>query len=97
MTGNFWLDWALMAVSLIDVTLISWLGLTVLLNAERRAWGVWLAGWGLLLGALFFVSHTVVLGLGPDFASRGLEWWWRAGWVPPLPKREMASSPMSVS
>jgi signal transduction histidine kinase len=82
MTGNFWLDWALMAVSLIDVTLISWLGLTVLLNAERRAWGVWLAGWGLLLGALFFVSHTVVLGLGPDFASRGLEWWWRAGWVP---------------
>ncbi len=82
MTGNFWLDWALMAVSLINVILISWLGLTVLLNAERRAWGVWLAGGGLLLGALFFVSHTVILGLGPDFASRGLEWWWRAGWVP---------------
>lgn len=82
MTGNFWLDWALMAVSLINIILIAWLGLTVLLNAERRAWGVWLAGGGLLLGALFFVSHTVVLGLGPDFASRGLEWWWRAGWVP---------------
>lgn len=82
MTNNFWLDWALMAVSLINVILISWLGLTVLLNAERRAWGVWLAGGGLMLGALFFVSHTVVLGLGPDFASRGLEWWWRAGWVP---------------
>ncbi len=82
MTSNFWLDWALMAVSLINVILISWLGLTVLLNAERRAWGVWLAGWGLLLGALFFISHTVILGLGPDFASRGLEWWWRAGWVP---------------
>ena len=71
-----------MAVSLINIILIAWLGLTVLLNAERRAWGVWLAGGGLLLGALFFVSHTVVLGLGPDFASRGLEWWWRAGWVP---------------
>lgn len=82
MTNNFWLDWALMAVSLINVILISWLGLTVLLNAERRAWGVWLAGGGLMLGALFFVSHTVVLGLGADFASRGLEWWWRAGWVP---------------
>ncbi|MEZ4619755.1 MAG: ATP-binding protein [Caldilineaceae bacterium] len=82
MTGTFWLDWALMAVSLINVILISWLGLTVLLNAERRAWGVWLAGGGLLLGALFFISHTVILGLGPDFASRGLEWWWRAGWVP---------------
>lgn len=82
MTGNFWLDWALMAVSLINVILLTWLGLTVLLNAERRAWGVWLAGGGLILGALFFVSHTVILGLGPDFASRGLEWWWRAGWVP---------------
>ncbi|MFZ4661054.1 MAG: sensor histidine kinase [Caldilineaceae bacterium] len=82
MTGIFLLDWALMAVSLINVILISWLGLTVLLNAERRAWGVWLAGGGLLLGAAFFVSHTAILGLGPDFASRGLEWWWRAGWVP---------------
>ncbi len=71
-----------MAVSIINIILIAWLGLTVLLNAERRAWGVWLAGGGLLLGALFFVSHTVVLGLGPDFAGRGLEWWWRAGWVP---------------
>lgn len=82
MTGIFLLDWALMAVSLINVILISWLGLTVLLNAERRAWGVWLAGGGLLLGAAFFISHTAILGLGPDFASRGLEWWWRAGWVP---------------
>lgn len=82
MTGIFFLDWALMAVSLINVILISWLGLTVLLNAERRAWGVWLAGGGLLLGAAFFISHTAIIGLGPDFASRGLEWWWRAGWVP---------------
>lgn len=82
MTGIFLLDWALMAVSLINVILISWLGLTVLLNAERRAWGVWLAGGGLLLGAAFFISHTAIIGLGPDFASRGLEWWWRAGWVP---------------
>ncbi len=82
MTGIFLLDWALMAVSLINVILISWLGLTVLLNAERRAWGVWLAGGGLLLAAAFFISHTAIIGLGPDFASRGLEWWWRAGWVP---------------
>jgi len=82
MTGILLLDWALMAVSLINVILISWLGLTVLLNAERRAWGVWLAGGGLLLGAAFFISHTAIIGLGPDFASRGLEWWWRAGWVP---------------
>ncbi|MEZ4861971.1 MAG: hypothetical protein R3C14_11705 [Caldilineaceae bacterium] len=81
-TGNFFLDWALMSVSLINVILIGWLGLTVLLNAERRAWGVWLAGGGLLLGALFFVSHTAILGIGPEFTGRGLEWWWRAGWVP---------------
>ena len=48
MTGSFFLDWAIMAVSLFNTILLLWLGLTVLLNAERRTWGVWLAGGGLL-------------------------------------------------
>ena len=39
-----------------------WLGLTVLLNAERRTGGVWLAGGGLLLGGAFFAGHSVVVG-----------------------------------
>ncbi|MFN8494610.1 MAG: hypothetical protein U0350_43820 [Caldilineaceae bacterium] len=83
MTGNFFLDWALMAVSLINVILLTWLGLTVLLNAERRNWGAgWLVGGGILMGGVFFICHTAILGLGPDFVNYGLEWWWRAGWLP---------------
>ncbi|CAN5466958.1 hypothetical protein BH10CHL1_BH10CHL1_10560 [soil metagenome] len=82
MTGNFWLDWALMAVSLANVILLTWLGLMVLLNAERRRWGIWLIGGGILMGGGFFVCHTAILGIGPGLVSRGLEWWWRTGWVP---------------
>ncbi|MCX6047406.1 MAG: hypothetical protein NT075_20050, partial [Chloroflexi bacterium] len=82
MTGNFFLDWALLTTSLANVILITWLGLMVLLNAERRRWGVWLVGGGILSGGVFFICHTAILGLGPDFVSRGLELWWRIGWAP---------------
>ena len=57
MTGHLLLDWAILAVSLFNTILLIWLGLAVLLNAERRAWGIWLAGGGLLMGFL-------TLGLG---------------------------------
>ena len=33
MTGSFFLDWAIMAVSLFNTILLLWLGLAVLLNA----------------------------------------------------------------
>jgi signal transduction histidine kinase len=84
MTGNFFIDWPIMAVSLINLILSLWLGVTVLLNAERRTWGVWLAGGGLLLGAAFFISHSTILGYGLDYAylSDTLNLWWRIGWVP---------------
>lgn len=82
MSGQFALDWAIMAVSLFDTILLLWLGLTVLLNAERRTWGIWMAGGGLLLGAAFFVSHTAILGIGLDYVGPGTNFWWRAGWVP---------------
>ena len=68
MTGAFYLDWAVVAVSLANATLLTWLGLTVLLNAERRTWGIWLAGCGLLMGGAFFFSHSAILG-------HGLETW----------------------
>ena len=35
MTGQFWLDWSSLAVSLFNASLLIWLGLTVALNAER--------------------------------------------------------------
>jgi signal transduction histidine kinase len=82
MSGRFVLDWAIMAVSLTNTILLLWLGLTVLLNAGRRTWGIWLAGGGLLLGAAFFVSHTAILGVGLEYVGPGTDFWWRAGWVP---------------
>jgi hypothetical protein len=82
MTGNFFLDWATMAISLFNTILLLWLGLTVLLNAERRTWGVWLAGGGMLMGGAFFVSHSAILGHGLHYTSQGMDFWWRMGWVP---------------
>jgi signal transduction histidine kinase len=81
MIGNFLLDWAILAVSLFNTILMLWLGLTVLLNAERRSWGVWLAGSSLLLGGVFFISHSAILGHGL-FTGEGMDFWWRAGWAP---------------
>lgn len=62
-TGNFLLDWAAMALSLFNPILMTWLGLTVILNAEQRRPGVWVVGSGLLLAGLFFVSHTALISL----------------------------------
>lgn len=87
MTGYLVLDWATMSVSLLNTILLFWLGLTVLLNAERRTrrpgrWGVWVAGGGLLMGSAFFVSHSSILGHDLRYVTFGIEFWWRVGWVP---------------
>jgi signal transduction histidine kinase len=82
MSGDFFLDWAVMAVSLFNAILTLWLGLTVLLNAERRSWGIWLTGGGLLLGALFFVSHSVILAHDLREVGAGIDLWWQVGWFP---------------
>ncbi|MGW8250743.1 MAG: sensor histidine kinase [Anaerolineales bacterium] len=82
MSGHIWLDWALLAVSLFNMLLLLWLGLTVFLNAERRSWGIWLSSGGLLLGALFFLSHTAILGSEVSLVTPGLNFWWHIGWFP---------------
>jgi len=82
MTGDFLLDWAIMAVSLFNTILALWLGLTVLLSAQHRTWGIWLAGLGLLLGGLFFISHTAILGRDFVQVTPGTELWWAVGWLP---------------
>jgi signal transduction histidine kinase len=82
MNGEFLLEWATMAVSLFNTILLLWLGLTVLLNAERRTWGVWLTGSGLLMSGAFFISHSAILGHGLYHVSREMNFWWHAGWVP---------------
>jgi two-component sensor histidine kinase len=79
------LDWAIMAVSFFNTILLTWLGLTVVFNAERRDWGVWIATTGLLLGALFFVSHTAIVGLGlSQLTWRNMVFWWTAGLIPAI-------------
>jgi signal transduction histidine kinase len=82
MTGSYLVDWPVMTVSLFNTILLVWLGLTVLLNAERRAWAIWLAGGGLLAGGIFFISHSAILGLGLTYVEQGMNFWWRVAWLP---------------
>src|SRR3954453_1966668 len=83
-TGSFYLDWAVLAVSLFNTILLIWLGLTVLLNVEQRTWGVMLAGAGLLIAGALFMLHTAIIGRGVDYAGRWLAFWWELGWLPAL-------------
>ena len=82
MTENWLLNWSVMAVSLFNTILLVWLGLTVLLNAERRTWGLWLSGSVILLGGIFFLIHSIILGLGLNPIGRSIDFWWRLGWIP---------------
>jgi signal transduction histidine kinase len=82
MSSDFSLNWATLAVSIFNTILLLWLGLTVILNSEQRSLGVWIAGAGLLLGSLFFLSHTVILGIGPLQPDVRMDLWWRTGWIP---------------
>lgn len=79
----FLIDWALVSISLFNALLLLWLGLTIVLNADRRDWGVLLVAAGFMSGALFFVCHTVIIGHELTiFGSNDLEGWWRIGWYP---------------
>ncbi len=82
MSSNFYLNWAALAVSLFNVILLAWLGMVVMLSAEQRGLGVWVAGGELLAGAAFFVSHTVILANAPSLYDEGINFWWRLGWIP---------------
>lgn len=80
MTGSPLFDWAILAVSLFNAILLAWLGLTVLLNSDRRRWGIWVAGGGMLLGSAFFISHSALLGLGfINLSWDTLIFWWSLG------------------
>src|SRR6266542_2523630 len=57
--------WAINTLSFFNMIAFLWLGLTVLLNAERRVWGTLIAGGGLILGGLFFAGHSAVVSHSP--------------------------------
>jgi signal transduction histidine kinase len=59
-----------------------WMGLMILLSSDKPTWGVWLAAGGLLVGSLFFVSHTAIIGQEISFFTPGINFWWHVGWGP---------------
>ncbi|MBN2001913.1 MAG: hypothetical protein JXA21_01045 [Anaerolineae bacterium] len=84
MTGIILLDWAVMAVSIFNTIMLTWLVITVWLNAERRAWGIYLVCGGLLMGAAFFTSHSTIVGHGLNYTLYGMDFWWRLAWIPAI-------------
>ncbi len=80
MLPHLWADtlrpWAQYAVSIFNFLLLLWLGLTVFLNARERSWGTYLAGTGLLVGAVFFACHTVALDYSLDTLLEKSPGWW---------------------
>jgi signal transduction histidine kinase len=82
MIGNFWLDWLTLSISIFNTIIMLWMGLMILLSTDKRTPGVWLASGGLLFGALFFVSHTAIIGQEISFFTSGTNFWWHIGWGP---------------
>jgi signal transduction histidine kinase len=68
------------AVSLFNTVLLLWLGLTVLLTGNRRKPATIAGGVGLLLGALFFMGHTLLIAHSVDFYGAGVNIVWRVMW-----------------
>src|SRR5215510_13885736 len=76
------LNWGIRAVSLFNTIILLWLGLTLLLNAERRRWGTWVASGGLLTGGAFFAAHSAVAGRVFETLDFQVSFWWRLIWLP---------------
>ena len=68
--------WAMNAASLFNTILLFWLGWTVLLNAQKRNGGTWLATIGLLLGGIFFATHTAMLYSSIEELFVTVRLWW---------------------
>lgn len=76
------IPWLLLTLSSFNTLLPLWLGLTVLLNAERRAWGIWLAGGSLIVTGMFFITHSALLEGSLLWLLSAIGMWWYVGWLP---------------
>jgi signal transduction histidine kinase len=83
------LETAALALSIFATTMLLWLGATVLLNGERRRPVVLLSSAGLLAAALFFLSHTMIIGRGFEETGSGMDFWWQLA-LAPLPHTPFA-------
>ncbi len=81
---NLLLNWALIALSLFNTISLLWLGLAVLLNAERRSWVTVATGGSMVLGGLLYAGHSTVIGRSTAAWANDLQWWWQVGALPVL-------------
>jgi signal transduction histidine kinase len=70
------------ALSVFSLITYLWLGLIVLLIGNRRSLVTWVGALGLLLGALFFLTHGALVGGGVPTSASPSDFWWRLAWVP---------------
>ncbi len=82
MSSSTWLNLLSLSLSIFNVIILLWLSLTILLNAERRVWGLWVSGGGLMLATAFFVSHTIILHRGLIYPDWRFPFWWKVGFLP---------------
>jgi hypothetical protein len=73
---------AAIAISVFNLMIYLWLGLTVLLNGNRQSRVTWVGGVGLLAAALFFLSHGALVGAGVPAGPSPVDVWWRLAWAP---------------
>ena len=76
------LELAVRALAFFNTVALTWLGLTVLLNADRRKLGTWLTGGGLLFGGLCSIGHGIVAGRADWGTAESAVAWWRLSWLP---------------
>jgi signal transduction histidine kinase len=76
MESTFVAYWVMNAASLFNTILLFWLGWTVFFNAQKRNGGTWLATIGLLLGGIFFATHTAMLDSSIEELIVSVRLWW---------------------
>lgn len=81
MTSSFFLNWSTIAISVFNTILLFWLALTVLLNAQRKRLGVFLAGTGMTMGSIFFAIHTIIIYSGFTYTESQINALWSLGWT----------------